>query len=60
MAQCPGTAPSSPEPSLATSWTVSPDGLTYGFKLRSGVKWHDGRDFTSADVKYTYEEVLAR
>jgi peptide/nickel transport system substrate-binding protein len=49
-----------PQPSLATSWTVSPDGLTYGFKLRPGVKWHDGRDFTSADVKYTYEEVLAK
>ena len=49
-----------PQPSLATSWTVSPDGLSYSFKLRPGVKWHDGQDFTSADVKYTYEEVLAK
>ncbi len=49
-----------PQPSLATSWTVSPDGTTYAFKLRPGVKWHDGRDFTSADVKFTYEEVLAK
>ncbi|MDQ3703275.1 MAG: ABC transporter substrate-binding protein [Chloroflexota bacterium] len=49
-----------PQPSLATSWTIAPDGRTYSFKLRPGVKWHDGRDFTSADVKFTYEEVLAK
>lgn len=49
-----------PQPSLASSWTVAPDGLTYSFKLRPNVKWHDGQDFTSADVKYTYEEVLRR
>jgi len=39
-----------PRPQLATSWSVSPDGLRYSFKLRQGVKWHDGADFTSADV----------
>jgi peptide/nickel transport system substrate-binding protein len=39
-----------PQPALATEWTVSPDGLTYSFKLRPGVKWHDGKPFTSADV----------
>lgn len=49
-----------PQPSLATSWTIAPDGKTYSFKLRPGVKWHDGRDFTSADVKFTYEEVLTK
>lgn len=42
-----------PHPQLATEWAVAPDGLTYTFKLREGVKWHDGRDFTSADVAYS-------
>src|SRR6187549_2286590 len=32
-----------PQPSLATAWTVSPDGLTYVFKLKPNVKWHDGK-----------------
>jgi peptide/nickel transport system substrate-binding protein len=39
-----------PHPQLATAWTISPDQLTYTFTLRQGVKWHDGHDFTSADV----------
>ncbi len=47
-----------PKPGLAESWTVSPDNLTYTFKLRQGVKWHDGKPFTSADVKFSIE-VLA-
>jgi peptide/nickel transport system substrate-binding protein len=38
-------------PDLATSWSVSPDGLTYTFNLRQGVKFHDGTPFTSAAVK---------
>src|SRR6266568_3550828 len=42
-----------PQPALATEWTVSPDGLRYSFKLRPNVKWHDGKDFTSADVAYS-------
>jgi len=42
------------QPQLATSWSVSDDGLTYTFKLREGVKWHDGTPFTSADVAHTY------
>ena len=49
-----------PQPSLATSWTITPDGKTYRFNLRRGVKWHDGRDFSSADVKFTFVEVLAK
>ncbi|MDE1180852.1 ABC transporter substrate-binding protein [Paraburkholderia sp.] len=42
-----------PQPLLATSWEISPDGLRYTFKLRPGVKWHDGEPFTSADVKFS-------
>ncbi|MBM3503862.1 MAG: hypothetical protein FJX65_08305 [Alphaproteobacteria bacterium] len=49
-----------PQPSLATQWTVSQDQKTYTFTLRRGVKWHDGRDFSSADVKFTYDEALAK
>jgi len=40
---------------LAESWEVSEDGTEYTFKLRSGVTWHDGQPFTSADVKFTIE-----
>ncbi|MEP6720113.1 MAG: ABC transporter substrate-binding protein [Variovorax sp.] len=49
-----------PKPSLATAWTVSPDGKIYRFTLRSGVKWHDGKDFTSADVKFSLMEVTGK
>ena len=44
-----------PRPQLATSWQKSEDGLSYRFELRRGVKWHDGRDFTSADVAHSIE-----
>src|SRR5437879_12812009 len=36
---------------LATEWKTSPDGLTYTFKIRPGVRFHDGSPLTSADVK---------
>ncbi|MBI2527633.1 MAG: ABC transporter substrate-binding protein [Candidatus Rokubacteria bacterium] len=43
---------------LAERWTVSPDGKTYTFHLRKGVRWHDGQPFSSADVKATFDRVL--
>ncbi|MGI8999449.1 MAG: ABC transporter substrate-binding protein [Candidatus Limnocylindria bacterium] len=47
-----------PIPELAESWEVSDDGTTYTFTLRDDVTWHDGEPFTSADVKFSFEEVL--
>lgn len=47
-----------PSPDLAESWEVSEDSQTYTFTLREGVTWHDGAPFTSADVKFTFEEIL--
>jgi peptide/nickel transport system substrate-binding protein len=49
-----------PSPDLAERWTISPDGRSYTFELARGVRWHDGRPFTSADVKFTYEQVLLK
>ena len=40
-------------PRLAESWSFSDDHRTLSFKLRSGVRWHDGREFTSADVAFS-------
>ncbi len=45
-------------PELAESWEESADHLTHTFRLRKGVTWHDGKPFTSADVKFTYERIL--
>src|ERR1044071_3817254 len=42
-------------PSLAESWTVSPDGLVYEFVLRKGVKFHNGEAVTAEDVKFSFE-----
>jgi peptide/nickel transport system substrate-binding protein len=47
-----------PMPSLAQSWSVTPDGLTWTFKLQRNVKFHDGKPFTSADVKFSVEKIV--
>ncbi|CRF40810.1 Oligopeptide ABC transporter, periplasmic oligopeptide-binding protein OppA (TC 3.A.1.5.1) [Helicobacter ailurogastricus] len=44
------------EPDLATSWEVSPNGLSWVFHLRKGVLWHDGKPFSAQDVKFTLEQ----
>src|SRR5215217_908628 len=45
-------------PDLAESWSWSPDGTSLTFKLRQGVKWHDGKPFTAKDVKCTIDLLL--
>ena len=56
---CASTSTSSPrsQGDLADSWQVAPDLMTYTFKLKSGVKFHDGTDLTSADVKASYDRL---
>jgi len=43
---------------LATSYAISDDGMTYTFKLKPGVKFHNGREMTAADVKFTLDRVV--
>jgi len=45
-------------PALAESWTLDQATNTYTFKLRNGVKWHDGQPFTAEDVKFTLEIIM--
>src|SRR5919109_3637975 len=47
-----------PHPSIAESWTASQDGKTYTFKIRRGIKFHDGSELTSRDVKATYDKII--
>jgi peptide/nickel transport system substrate-binding protein len=47
-------------PELATNWNWNEDGTELTFKLRRDVKWHDGKPFTAADVKCTWEMLLGR
>jgi peptide/nickel transport system substrate-binding protein len=46
------------EGDLAESWTASKDGLTYTFKIRNGVKFHDGSPLTARDVKASYDKII--
>jgi peptide/nickel transport system substrate-binding protein len=48
------------EPELAESWSWNPDFTRLSFKLRQGVKWHDGKPFTSADVKCTWDMLIGK
>jgi peptide/nickel transport system substrate-binding protein len=52
--------PESIRPDLATAWSWSPDNRVLTMKLREGVKWHDGKPFTSADVQCTWEMILEK
>jgi peptide/nickel transport system substrate-binding protein len=47
-------------PDLAESWSWNEEGTRLTFKLREGVKWHDGKPFTSADVKCTWDLLTGR
>lgn len=47
-------------PMLAQSWAVSPDGLSWTFNLLRNATWQDGFPFTSADVKFSFEQVLSK
>jgi len=56
MEYTPGTADL--VPSLAESFEITPDGLTYTFKLRKGVKFSNGREVVASDVKYSIERAV--
>ena len=49
-----------PKPNLAKSWVIAPDGKTITFTLQEGVTFHNGKTFTSADVQYSFMEILKK
>src|SRR5437762_3514914 len=53
-------SPQTIRPELATGWNWNEDGTELTFKLRRDVKWHDGKPFTAADVKCTWDMLLGR
>src|SRR5690606_24878541 len=46
------------KPALAESWEVSKDGMEFTYRLREGVKWHDGQPLTAADVKFSFDVIF--
>lgn len=46
------------KPSLATEWKIDDDKRTFTFKLREGVRWHDGTPFTAEDVKWSFDAIF--
>src|SRR5713101_5802278 len=44
---------------VASEWKIAPDGLTYTFKIRPGIRFHDGSPLTAADVKATYDKIIS-
>src|ERR1700674_2098268 len=53
-------SPASIVPDLATGWSWNEDGTELSFPLRQAVKWHDGKPFTAADVKCTWDLLMDR
>ena len=49
-----------PAPDLAESWTTAADGLSWTFKLHSGVKWSDGTAFSADDVAFTFNDIVLK
>ena len=49
-----------PQPGLAKSWEMSPDGLSYTFHLNEGVTWHDGKPFSADDVVFSLADMLPK
>jgi ABC-type transport system substrate-binding protein len=47
------------KPALATEWQISEDKRTFNFKLRENVKWHDGKELTAEDVKFSYDVIFS-
>jgi peptide/nickel transport system substrate-binding protein len=43
---------------VATEWKVAPGGLTYTFRIRQGIRFHDGSALTAADIKATYDKTI--
>jgi peptide/nickel transport system substrate-binding protein len=47
-----------PAPALATEWKAEDNARVWIFKLRQGVRWHDGKPFTAEDVKFTFDTLM--